>query len=94
MWDVIIYPYRNFNDGWVSLVLYRLAVVCAQSIETRYWIDNEDVVGAAPTGDAPTTCELSIIAYYSPTYIRCLVGKHSVEKDWVHIWGISIFAKV
>ena len=35
----------------------RLAVVCAQSTE----VDNEDVVGAAPTGDAPTTSELSTI---------------------------------
>ena len=31
-----------------------LAVVSAQSIETKCYVDNEDVVGAAPTGDAPT----------------------------------------
>ena len=35
----------------------RLAVVCAQSIEAQCKIGNEDAVGAAPTGDAPTTSE-------------------------------------
>ena len=29
----------------------------AQSIEARFLVENEDVVGAAPTGDAPTTSE-------------------------------------
>ena len=35
----------------------RFAVVFAQSIEARCYVENEDVVGAAPTGDAPTTSE-------------------------------------
>ena len=39
----------------------RLAVVCAQSTEAKCQVDNEDVIGAAPTGDAPTTSELSTI---------------------------------
>ena len=33
----------------------------AQSIGARCEVENEDVVGAAPTGDAPTTSELSTI---------------------------------
>ena len=33
----------------------RLAVVFVQSTEVRCWVENEDVVGAAPTGDAPAT---------------------------------------
>ena len=33
----------------------RFAVVFAQFIEVRYLVENEDVVGAAPAGDAPTT---------------------------------------
>ena len=33
----------------------------AQSIEARRSVDNEDVVGAAPTGGAPTTSEWSTI---------------------------------
>ena len=37
--------------------LSRLAFVFAQSIEARYYVENEDVVGAAPTGEAPTTSE-------------------------------------
>ena len=37
----------------------RLAVVFAQYmyIEAKCQMENEDVVGAAPTGDAPTTSE-------------------------------------
>ena len=38
-----------------------LAVAFAQSTEARYQAENEDVVGAAPTGDAPTTSEWSTI---------------------------------
>ena len=30
-------------------------------MEARCLVDNEDVVGAAPTGDAPTSSELSTI---------------------------------
>ena len=41
------------------MFLSPLAVVFAQSIEARCQVENEDVVGAAPTGDAPTTSELS-----------------------------------
>ena len=39
--------------------LSRLAVAFAQSIEAWCSVENEDVVGAAPTGDAPTTSEWS-----------------------------------
>ena len=35
----------------------RIAFVFAQSIEAMYQVENVDVVGAAPTGDAPTTSE-------------------------------------
>ena len=52
----------------LKLLSYRLAVVFAQSIEVMCSGENEDVVGAAPTGDAPTTSELSTIS--GATYIR------------------------
>ena len=39
----------------------RRAVVFAQSIEARCSVENEDVVGATPTGDAPTASEWSTI---------------------------------
>ena len=41
--------------------LSRLAVVFAQSIEARYKVENEDVDGAAPPGDASATSEWSKI---------------------------------
>ena len=37
----------------------RRAVVFVQYIEARFLVENEDVVGAAPAGDAPTTSEWS-----------------------------------
>ena len=43
---------QNLNDS--RLVL---EIVFTQSIEAGYQVENEDVVGAAPTGDAPTTSE-------------------------------------
>ena len=49
----------------------RLAVVCAQTTEAKCLVDNEDVVGAAPTGDAPTTSELSTILL--PTKVRLIL---------------------
>ena len=42
-----------------NLNVSHLVVVFAQSIEARCKVENEDVVGAAPTGDAPTTSEWS-----------------------------------
>ena len=77
--DLITHACPNFNSGWdrrgsmykthqiqkLKCFLSRLAIVIAQSIETRCQVENEDVVGAAPTGDAPTTSEWS--ATLSPT---------------------------
>ena len=39
----------------------RLVIVFAKYIEAKCWVESEDVVGAAPTGDAPTTSEWSTI---------------------------------
>ena len=39
----------------------RLVIVFAQYIEGKCYVENEDVVGAAPTGDAPITSEWSRI---------------------------------
>ena len=55
--------FQNLNDS--HLVLQPL---CAQSIEARCLVENEDVVGAAPRGDAPTTPEWSTI--------YCLLRRH------------------
>ena len=49
------------NNATISKTLKcfssRLAVVFAQSIEVRFYVENEDVVGAGPTGDAHTPSE-------------------------------------
>ena len=50
--------------------LSRLAVVFVQYIEAKCYMENEDVVVAVPTGDAPTTSEWSTIQL--PTKV-CLI---------------------
>ena len=47
--------FQNLTDSRPVLQL------SAQSIEAMYEVENEDVVGAAPTGNAPTTSEWSTI---------------------------------
>ena len=42
-----------------------------ESLEARCQVENEDVVGAAPTGDAPTTSEWSTILL--PTKMRLIL---------------------
>ena len=49
----------------------RLAVIFVQSNEARCLVENEDVVGAAPTGDAPITSEWSTIVL--PTKVRLIL---------------------
>ena len=61
------------------MFLSRLIVVFAQSIIARCWVKNEDVVGAAPTGYAPTTFEWSTILL--PTKVRLIL------KIWVYYPG-------
>ena len=58
-----------------------LAIVCAQSIEAGCKFGNEDVVGAAPTGDAPTTSECTAILL--PIRVRLILD----------IWGIKCLEK-
>ena len=52
--------------------LSRLAVVFAQSIEDRCYVDNEYGVGTAPTGDAPASSEWSTMLL--PTKVRLILG--------------------
>ena len=48
---------RRIQIPKLKCISSRLAVVFVQYIEARCWVENADVVGAAPTGDAPTTSE-------------------------------------
>ena len=48
-----------------------LAFVFAKSIEAMYYVENEGVVGATPTGDAPTTSDWSTILL--PTRVRLIL---------------------
>ena len=71
---------QNLNDS--------LAVVFALSIQVRCLVENEYVVGAAPTGDAPTTSEWSTI--WLPTKVRLIL------EDWRYVnstWDNIIITK-
>ena len=75
----VVLEYNVFSI-FMFIILYKtstrvvlapaLAVVFVQYIEVRCWVENEDVVGAAPTGDAPTTSEWSTIVL--PTKVRLI----------------------
>ena len=54
----------------------RLAVVFAQSNEASREVKNEDVVGAAPTGDAPTTSEWLTISL--PAKVRLILEVYCI----------------
>ena len=70
---------RRIKSTKLKCVSSRLAVISVQYIETRCSVDNEDVIGAAPTGDALSTSEWSTILL--PTKVRLILK----------IWGsISI----
>ena len=47
----------------------RLAVVFAQIQWSQVFSQDEDVIGAAPTGDAPTTSEWSTISLASKVHL-------------------------
>ena len=56
-----------------------------QYIETKYKVENEDVVGAALTGDAPTASEWSIISLH--IYVRLIseTWRQSVNIELDHL---------
>ena len=55
--------YRQVSNSTLKRFSYCLGAVFAESLEARCQVENEDVVGAAPTGDAPTTSEWSTILF-------------------------------
>ena len=69
--DTVKSSYKTHQIPKVKCFSSRLAVVFVQSIETRCWVENEGVVGAVPTGDAPTTGEWSTIL--SPVKVRLIL---------------------
>ena len=54
----------------LKMFSYCLVAVFSESLEARCQVENEDVVGAAPTGDAPTTSEWSTILWLTKV---CLI---------------------
>ena len=68
--------YRQVSNIWRTKSQYLkrfsdcLVPVFAESLEARCQVENEDVVGAAPTSNAPTTSEWSTISL--PTKV-CLI---------------------
>ena len=80
MCSAIICTYRETSNirrtKYQNLHVSRLVLHLSLSnlLKPGDWVENEDVVGAAPTGDAPTTSEWSIIffARWGVPYIRGL----------------------
>ena len=57
-----------------------MAVVSAQSIGAKCLDENEDAIGAAPTGDGPTTSGWPTLLL--PTKVPLIL------EMWRHIWNI------
>ena len=55
--------------------------VFAEYIEARCLVENEDVVWAAPTGDAPTTSEWSRILFVNKVRLILEVLRYFVPYD-------------
>ena len=81
---VYLYNIRRTKSPNVN-VSSRLAVVFAQYFEAKCEVENEDVVGAAPTGDAPTISEWSII--WLPTEARLML------ETWRYIFSKKLTAQ-
>ena len=62
-----------------------LAVVFALSIEARCELENEDIFGAAPPGDAPTTSEWSTIWLPIKVQLVLEIWQHLVYRPVVHL---------
>ena len=63
--------YKSHQIPTIKRFSYCLVAFFAESLEARCQVENEDVVGAAPTGDAPTTSEWSAILL--PTNVRLIL---------------------
>ena len=79
-----IYSQTSNITGTKSKILNsfssRLAVVIAQFNEAMCWAEDEDVVGAAPTGDAPSTSEWSTILL--PTKVHYILEFYHSGRIW------------
>ena len=65
-----------------------LSFAFAHSIEARCWVGNEDVVGAAPTGDAPTTSRWSTIILPTMVRLYCRFDGTYCKLN-IDLWGVT-----
>ena len=73
----LLYKWHQIKTLNVSCFIHH-PVVLAQSIEAMYQVEIEDVVGAAPTGDAPVTSEwLTILLSSSVAYTTGFTAYHT-----------------
>ena len=70
---------------WLSS---RHAVVSAHYIEARCSVENEDVVGAAPTGDAPTTSEWWTIVLPTKVQLILEVWQYYFYHWYTHFYSV------
>ena len=64
--------YKPHHIPKLKYFLSRVALVLTQSVEARCYVENEDIVWTAPTGDAPTTSEWSKLLL--PNKVRLILG--------------------
>ena len=81
--------YKSHQIPKLKCFSSRLAVVFVQSIEARCQVKHEDVVGATPTGDAPTTSEWSAILLLTKVWLILEVWWKYLHWCWkTHAWDV------
>ena len=78
--------YKGHQIPYLKCFSSCLAVIFMQSIEARCSVENEDVVGAAPTGDAPTTSLWSTILLPTKVWLILEVWRVTFKLILTH-WG-------
>ena len=84
--------YNPHQNQTLKCFSSRLAVAFAPSTKARCWVENRDVGGATPTGDAPSTSEWStnlLPTKVGTSYIRCFTvptkrRSPNVDKSRMH----------
>ena len=79
---IIYHQTSNMRHQFPKLKCFSSCIVVA--IEARCLVENEDVVGAAPTGDAPTTSEWSTILLRAKVQLVLRVWQYVTGQDADH----------
>ena len=80
--------YKTLQIPTLQRFSYCLAAFFAKSLEAKCQVENEDVVGAAPAGDAPTTSEWSTMLLPTKVGLILEVSRYSLVGSPIAFRGL------